>query len=347
MTWSVARTATQVPSSVAEREQISSACADVRWWPTVKNQLSHSFPRPTAGIWLAHKPVGQTSFALVKQFQDAIAASPGRALKVMHGGALDPFASGLLPILVGPATKVFEWLHDAPKRYRAVISWGRETGTGDPLGADTASGGAADQLTAPMIESALKPFIGFTEQVPPNTSNKRVDGERAYVKAHRGEVFELAPSRVYLHSAVIIEHAPPSHTVVELVCRGGFYVRSLARDLGRALKVPAHLSALHRASIGPWEDPPSEETIRLEPRDTLPWLPQRTLGDDEWGRARRGVAIAVGSPQAVAKWKLPAGFPSPKPQLCGFHLESLVGLFDAHDNGTLTLKTELNGLAPS
>ena len=124
----------------------------------------------------------------------------------------------------------------------------------------------------------------------------------------------------------------------------------LARATGRnavLLDDRLHLSALHRASIGPWEDPPSGETIRLEPRDTLPWLPQRTLGDDEWGRARRGVAIAVGSPEAVAKWKLPAGFPSPKPQLCGFHLESLVGLFDAHDNGTLTLKTELNGLSPS
>ncbi len=293
--------------------------------------------RPTAGIWLTHKPVGVTSFEVVKQFQARLAATPGRPLKVCHGGALDPFASGLLPVLVGPATKIFEWLHDAPKQYRATIGWGSETDTGDLLGAVTAAG-PFEHLTTEAIEDALKKFIGWSDQVPPNTSNKRVDGERAYEKAHRGEVFVLPPSKVFLHRAQVIDQA-----TVEVVCRGGFYVRSLVRDLGRALGVPAHLKALQRDAIGPWRDVPPGTLVRLEPQSTLPWLPLRALNDDEWGKARRGVAISAGD--SAAPWKLPSGFPQPKAQLAGLHNGSLVGLFDVHDNGTLTLRLELHGLS--
>jgi tRNA pseudouridine55 synthase len=312
----------------------------------VKNQLIHSFPsrssvtavRPTAGIWLAHKPVGASSFELVQQFQARLASMPGRPMKVCHGGALDPFANGLLPILVGPATKLFEWLHDAPKQYRATISWGTETDTGDLHGAVTKTG-PADQLTADQISAALKPFIGWSEQVPPATSNKRVDGERAYEKAHRGETFELPPSRVYLHRAQL---TPESRTVIELVCRGGFYVRSLVRDVGRALGVPAHLETLTREAIGPWLDPGIGHELRLEPENTLPWLPSRLLNDDEWGRVKRGVAVAMKEPRST--WAMPPGFPAPKPQVCGLHGGALVGLFDANDNGTMTLRTELHGI---
>lgn len=295
--------------------------------------------RPTAGIWLTHKPVGPTSFEVVQGFQARLAATPGRPLKVCHGGALDPFASGLLPVLVGPATKLFEWLHDAPKAYRATIRWGSETDTGDLLGTVTATG-PVTALTTEAIRQALGRFIGWSDQVPPNTSNKRVDGERAYQKAHRGESFELPPSKVYLHQAHLIDDA-----TVELVCRGGFYVRSLVRELGRALGVPAHLGGLHRQAIGPWQDVPPDTDVRLEPQHTLPWLPQRSVNDDEWGKARRGVAIALGD--VSASWALPSGFPAPRPQVVGLHRGAVVGLFDQHDNGTLTLRMELHGLSPA
>lgn len=300
-------------------------------------------PRPTAGIWLAHKPVGLTSFELVKQFQARLAAVPGRPLKVSHGGTLDPFADGLLPVLVGPATKLFEWLHDAPKVYRARIVWGTETDSGDGHGAVTATGSAAS-LTEERLERAMHNFIGWSDQVPPNTSNKRIDGERAYQKAHRGEVFTLAATKVYLHRATFVEHALPSHSVLEVTCRGGFYVRALIRDLGRALQVPAHLEALTRTGIGPWLSPAQGATVRLEPEDTLPWLPLRRLTDDEWGRARRGVAIARAD--ARAPWRLPDGFPAARAQACGLHGQALVALFDLNDNDTLTLRTELHGLTP-
>jgi len=240
---------------------------------------------------------------------------------------------------VGPATKLFEWLHDAPKRYRARIAWGTETDTGDLHGAVTTSG-PADQLSADQINAALQKLVGWSEQVPPTTSNKRVDGERAYEKAHRGETFELPPSRVYLHQAKLVDAV----TGLELTCRGGFYVRSLVRDLGRALGVPAHLTALTREAIGPWLDPGAGAELRLEPQDTLPWLPARALSDDEWGRARRGVAISSHEP--TPHWPLPPGFPAPKPQVCGFHQGALVALFDSNDNGTLTMRAELHGLSP-
>jgi tRNA pseudouridine55 synthase len=149
-----------------------------------------------SGIHLLHKPAGPTSFSLVQPF---LADARGRKprLPVCHGGALDPFADGLLPILVGRATRVFELLHPIPKEYEAEVAWGAETDNGDPLGTVVARGDAS-ALDPGRLEHALQSVLGWREQVPPATSNKRVGGERAYVRAHRGEEVELPPVRVYL-----------------------------------------------------------------------------------------------------------------------------------------------------
>ncbi|MFL5373395.1 MAG: tRNA pseudouridine(55) synthase, partial [Myxococcales bacterium] len=131
------------------------------------------------GIHLLHKRPGETSFSLVRAFAERT------GLRACHGGALDPFAEGLLLLLAGPATRLFELLHPIPKTYEAEIAWGVETDNGDPLGRSVATGDASS-LTPGQLDSAVSQHLGWRDQVPPATSNKRVNGERAYLRAHRG-----------------------------------------------------------------------------------------------------------------------------------------------------------------
>lgn len=269
--------------------------------------------RPPSAIWCEWKPVGATSTSLVDRFR-ADHAGPW-PLKVSHGGVLDPFAEGLVLLLVGSANRLFEGLHEAPKTYVAELGFGVETETGDAGGKEVSRGDAA--LARPeRIDAELQRFIGWTEQTPPATSNKRVDGERAYVRAHRGEVVNLPAQRVYCHSAKRI-----GETTVELVVRGGFYVRSLAVDLGRALGCGAHVKTLVRTTLGPW----SRTTRPLTGRALLPWLSSLTLTDAELGVLRAGGALPS---RAVTKpeWPLPRGFPEATFGVRSFHQERLVAV---------------------
>lgn len=279
--------------------------------------------RPLSAVWLVHKPVGVTSFALVEEFRTRH-AGPYR-LKVMHGGVLDPFAQGLVVLLVGAATRLFERLHEVPKTYVATVAWGSETDTGDPHGAVTATGGAA-ALGEAQLQKALSAFLGWKDQVPPATSNKRVGGERAYARAHRGEEVVLPPSRVYLHAARWRAHTLPATSVLELTCGGGYYVRSLARDLGRLAGAKAHLAALARTSVGPYGDPQGAP-VSCTGREVLPWLPSRELTDAEVGALRGGATLGAGK-VTRPQWELPAGFPLPLPLTRAFHQGRLVALLE-------------------
>lgn len=289
--------------------------------------------RPLPGVLLLHKPVGATSFSLVHEVQTALAASPGKPWKVCHGGVLDPFASGLLPILIGPATKLFERLHEVPKTYEATVVWGTETDTGDGGGVVVRTGDAS-ALTEAALTGALTPFLGWTKQVPPATSNKRVDGERAYEKAHRGETVELPPSDVFLHRAHWVSHALPTSSVLRLTCRGGFYVRSLARDLGQALGCGAHVSELRRTHIGPWSDPAIGQRSEVVGADALPWLPTIELHDDDWGVLKNATGtVSIRGKVRPARWTVPDGFPAPKELIVASHLGRVVALLERHEGG--------------
>src|SRR4051794_25178006 len=257
------------------------------------------------GLYLVHKPVGVTSFSFVqKAIDEARAARPNHRPRVVHGGTLDPFAEGLLILLVGPATRLFEHLHAVPKVYDATVRWGSETDNGDPTGKVVFEGDASG-LTAERLEEALAGFAGWREQVPPATSNKRVGGERAYVRAHRGEAVELPASRVYLHEARWVLHGLPGESRLRAVVRGGDYVRALVRDLGRALGCGAHLAGLRREAIGPYVDPGSGgEMAARHGREVLPWVPSRVLSDFEVGELRAGRAIGCGE-VVGAEWPLP------------------------------------------
>lgn len=293
------------------------------------------------GIHLIHKPAGPTSFSVVQSCSRSIDARRlPRRPRVCHGGALDPFASGLLLILVEPATKLFDSLHDVPKVYEATVRWGAETDNGDPLGR-VISTGDPSRLSPRQLDDALAAFVGWHEQTPPATSNKRIDGERAYAKAHRGEAVVLPPSRVYLHEARWLGHDLPRQSRLRVSVRGGFYVRALARDLGRRLGCGAHLSQLRRTAIGPWIDPGSGEHIALHGHDILPWTPSREVTDDDARDLLKGETIAGGN-LLPAEWRVPSGFPDPSPLVRGFQRGRLCFLLSPI-GGRLGLLTPLRG----
>ena len=276
------------------------------------------------GIYLSHKPVGVTSFSVVRTFIDEVARSGGRKLPVCHGGTLDPFAEGLLLMLVGQATRLMDLIHEVPKTYVAEVEWGAETDNGDLLGRVVHSADPSG-LDPDQLEAALTPFLGWTEQVPPSTSAKKVGGEPAYKKVHRGEEVTLPPSRVFLHHARWLSHQLPVRSRLALTVRGGFYVRSLARDLGRAIGCGAHLSALRRTEIGPWADPGPKQRGWVHGEGLLPWCASRPLTDDEAGKLRREEPIPGGALRAPS-WNAPPGFPAPQGPIRALHRGLLVGL---------------------
>ena len=264
----------------------------------------------TPGIYLVHKPVGQTSFSVVQSFMDEVRAAGIRRdkLPVCHGGALDPFAEGLLLVLAGQATRLMDLLHPAPKTYVAGIAWGSESDSGDFLGQMTKSSRSLAGLTPEALEAVLAQFLGWRDHVPPATSNKRVGGERAYRKAHRGEEVVLPPSRVYLHSARWLSHDLPRASVVELVTGGGYYVRAFARDVGRATGAFGHLTRLRRVAIGPWRDPGPGGRAVVRGAELYPWCPSVAISPRELALLRAGKPLEA-RPVTAPEWTPPDGFP--------------------------------------
>ncbi len=155
------------------------------------------------------------------------------AQKAGHGGTLDPLATGLLPIALGEATKTVNWAMDGTKTYRVTVKWGEERSTDDLEGAVT-----AESSTRPSqydIESILYQYSGDIMQAPPAFSAIKVAGERAYDLARAGEVVDLAPRPVRIDELRLIDCPDTDHARFEVTCGKGTYIRSLARDMGRAL----------------------------------------------------------------------------------------------------------------
>ncbi|WP_243300681.1 tRNA pseudouridine(55) synthase TruB [Geothrix oryzisoli] len=294
-----------------------------------------------SGIHLVHKAVGQSSFDVIRAFKRRAFEAGQKKLALGHGGTLDPFADGLLLVLAGQATRLMELMHPLPKAYVAEIAWGLETDTCDLHGKPVSESEARPSQAA--LDAVLAPFLGWTEQVPPATSAKKIDGEAAYKKAHRGEDVVMKPCRVFLLSARWSAHDLPRRSTLVLTCRGGFYVRSLARDLGRALGCGAHLTALHRTAIGPWTDPGEGREQLLTGVDLLPWCPSRLLSDVEADHLSHGRAIPEGERQP-ATWAMPDGFPDPAAPLRALHEGRLVALLKSAEGGLRTFANLRGGL---
>lgn len=218
-----------------------------------------------------------------------------------HTGTLDPFASGLLVVLLGSSTRLAQYLAGETKRYLATARLGFATTTDDPTGEPLPPGGRGPGgVSAAEIETALRGFLGTGRQRPPAFSARHVGGERSYRLARRGEAVELPESEVTIHAIALVEVAGDEVTF-RVTVSAGTYVRAIARDLGNRLGTGAHLSALRREAIGTLEisdattlDALSPDTPRLEPLELVRHLPRRELDRDEAAAVGHGRAVGSG-----------------------------------------------------
>jgi len=213
------------------------------------------------GILVVAKPVGPTSHDVVGLIRRLAATK-----RVGHGGTLDPFASGVLPVFLGKATRLVEYHLGDRKRYRATVCFGATSTTDDLEGALTPVTGPAPTRAA--TEAGLDAFRGEIDQRPPAYSAIKVAGRRAYAMARAGQAVELEPRRVTIHELILVswdETIPDEPVaVVDVECSAGTYVRSLARDLGAAIGSGAYLGALVRTASGPFllEDATDLDAVR-------------------------------------------------------------------------------------
>jgi tRNA pseudouridine55 synthase len=231
---------------------------------------------PEAGVVLYPKPAGVTSHDVVAKVRRRLSEEAGRRVKVGHAGTLDPFATGLLLVLVGSATRAQRFLMELPKTYRAVARLGWTSDSGDRDGQLEHTG---------RIPESLEIATGALQQVPPAYSAVKVGGERAYALARRGETVETQARPVTVHRAELLEHVG-ERAVFEIECSAGTYVRTLITDLG-----DAYCEELERTAIGPFRlEDASEERI-LPLNEALDFLPGRELEEDEAVKAANGVAV--------------------------------------------------------
>lgn len=209
--------------------------------------------RDLDGWVLLDKPVGMTSTQAVGAVKWLFSAK-----KAGHAGTLDPLASGCLPIALGEATKTVPFVMDGRKVYRFTVRWGIETDTDDSEGKDIAASDV--RPSRDEILSILDEFRGEIEQVPPQFSALKVNGERAYDLARDGIAVDLAARPVVVHSLELVDMPDADHAVFEAECGKGTYVRSLARDMGRRLGSHGHIAALRRTRVGTFAE---EELVPL------------------------------------------------------------------------------------
>lgn len=246
------------------------------------------------GILNLNKPTGMTSRRVVDVVQRLV-----RPDKVGHAGTLDPLASGVLVVCVGSATRLIEYVQKMPKRYRGTFLLGRTSPTEDIESEVT----LLENPPQPTLDDILRTAVSMTgeiQQRPPSFSALKVDGQRAYDLAREGKLVEFAPRPVTIHGIQVVTYNYPE-LVLEVQCGGGTYIRSLGRDLARALNSDAVMSALVRSAIGEFQlgnafDP--EQLTRnnlaehlLPLRAAVADLPMLELNAEEIARLSKGLFI--------------------------------------------------------
>ena len=219
--------------------------------------------RAISGWLVVDKPAGITSTAVVNKVRWAF-----QAQKAGHAGTLDPAATGVLAVALGEATKTVPYITDALKCYRFLVRLGQATTTDDAEGEVISNSDDRPDDTA--ILSALAPFRGEIQQVPPQFSAVKVDGERAYDIARAGEEMELAPRPLWVERLEMIARPDPDHVELEMICGKGGYVRSIARDLGASLGCFGHVVWLRRTWSGPFD---TQDALDLADIDALAHTP--------------------------------------------------------------------------
>jgi tRNA pseudouridine55 synthase len=238
------------------------------------------------GVLLVGKPAGVTSHDVVERVRRLPIA---RRAKVGHAGTLDPFATGLLLLLIGRATRFQRYFMSLPKTYEATMRLGAVSDTGDPTGEVEETGERAD---GDAVRAAAARLVGDIRQRVPLTSAVKVGGERLYRKARRGESFETPVRTVRVMRFDVTsfdERDQRAEVVVE--CSSGTYVRQLGADLGELCGTGAYCTSLERTGIGPFRLSAADEGDLVPLSEALSFLPERALGPDEERRVRNGRAL--------------------------------------------------------
>lgn len=252
--------------------------------------------RPVSGWIVLDKPLGMTSTQAVGKVRWLYSAE-----KAGHAGTLDPLATGLLPIALGEATKTVPFVQAGGKRYRFELEWGSETATDDTEGPVVATSDARPDVEA--VRAALPAFTGTILQRPPAYSAIHIDGERAYDRARAGEVVEPEARAVTITELRLLSHTGDT-AQFEMACEKGTYVRSLARDLGRALGAYAHVTALRRIAVAGFteahaltpdaiESAESRDALLRATGSVLGHLLELRMGPDDASAIRNGGAVLL------------------------------------------------------
>jgi len=264
--------------------------------------------RPISGWVILDKPVGMGSTQCVSKIKWLY-----QAAKAGHAGTLDPLASGMLPLALGEATKTVPYIMDGQKTYRFTVTWGSETNTDDLEGEVVNS--SAVRPEKQDILALLPNYTGSIEQVPPQFSAVKIDGERAYKRARDGEEVAIKPRTIEIETLKLVDSTTDAATF-EVLCGKGTYVRALARDMGRDLNCYGHITKLRRTSVGPFLE---EDMITLEKLidmegdvealdselfatgTALDEIPEVPVTGDQVHRLRRGNAIVLRGRDAIAQ----------------------------------------------
>jgi tRNA pseudouridine55 synthase len=249
------------------------------------------------GVLVIDKPAGPTSHDVVSRIRKVL-----KEKKVGHTGTLDPTATGVLPLVLGSATKVARYLTGGDKTYRATLRLGISTDTLDAAGEIT--GEAPVTCDEAAARAVVASFLGEQEQVPPMYSAKKVDGKRLYELARQGIEVEREAKKVTIHTIEVTSVTLPE-VVVEVRCSAGTYVRVLARDVGEKLGCGAHLKALVRLAAGPFtladsislqtiiDDPEAGKKALLPVGRALAMLPRIELPPDVSRMIQDGYQLTV------------------------------------------------------
>ena len=265
-------------------------------------------PDPLVGVLPVDKPRGPTSHDVVARARRALGER-----RIGHTGTLDPFATGLMLLCVGTATRLAEFLTGMDKEYVATAVLGIATDSGDADGAVVATSEEWRALAEERVAEALTGFQGVLSQIPPSLSAKKVDGIPAHRRVRQGEEVTLEPKEVTVHAMEVLAYHPPELTF-RVQCSSGTYIRALARDLGEALGVGAHLTALRRTHVGGFdvadalilpelEDRSAVSRALLSPARAMSHVPRLDVTPDAavaLGHGKRVEAEGMGEEDTVA-----------------------------------------------
>ena len=250
------------------------------------------------GLLIIDKPAGITSHDVVARVRRAL-----KTKRVGHTGTLDPFATGVMVVLVGKATRLAQFLDKDEKEYEAVVKFGFETDTGDNTGQRTADSALQAEEIAERLEnidweSVLQKFRGSIEQIPPMYSAKKVEGKKLYELARQGVEIERKPVTVNIAKLELIDSAlrTPHSAVLRVACSAGTYIRTLAEEIGREIGVGAHLTALRRTRAGRFSIDEATRLDEVSEADLRPveqaveHLPEFVLREDRVAKTLNGMS---------------------------------------------------------